>query len=503
MGCAVVVSVSETIPQLVCPSCGVVATGVVKRRDAYRPIKIEHGKIVTGEIPPCPISNLKMQTEVFNADPCGCKVSVEFASMLICEQTRREMGYSPSDIKEKVKLAQDMKLEYYQSALSRLYSEEAKAKTKEAKDAIRLWSIYCADQIQRLAPGPHNKENTDVVLNQLPLYEQLDGTLGFNPSKPKQKPSAYVSKDENKETPTKSNTVIEPTKNLPEVGRTICNQWFVRFGPHYEVFVTALEADERAKELLEESKKKNKETEVYKNGLAKELLKANITKPASVTILPPKNSDEDKFYSKYPANVISAILKELPTDVSDMCVLVEECLTFAYHGQEPTVATKTAQLQRMRTCLKYHVEHGDILTHTAKRFIEAYAAMVNWSEDKQTFEYGAVSLTFVYDYMDTHPDECLKILRNVTLKTLKAIPTAYELAAMFDDISTQIFDSIQQKKLIINSLTRSFIDECLTLKSVGLKQITVDSPVPIPPLTKEEPIDKAAKRKRKIRKLQD
>lgn len=146
-------------PALTCPSCGEVATDIAGAKQLYQ---MDHqeavGKSYKGDLPPCPVSGLSRPDMLYTVEPCGCRVSQEWAGAFTAEMQSRLSDNPPKAISDMTAKQRAAKVAHYQDRLSALYSLQAVDNPPETKEAIDYWIVVCADQIQRLSPGAHNKK---------------------------------------------------------------------------------------------------------------------------------------------------------------------------------------------------------------------------------------------------------------------------------------------------------------------------------------------------------
>lgn len=198
-------------PPLTCPSCGQLVTDIVGATQLYQvDVKETGGKSHKGDPPPCPVSGLDLPPALFTTEPCGCRVYHDWAGGFTAELQSRMSGNPPKAVKTMTKKERDKLLAHYQDRMSALMSLQAAPNTKEQKEAVDYWLVICADQIQRLCPGAHNKKPLPKTLepkvaewaadkglqdpqvcfvgeppeidNGTPLYRMSDGTVSPFPA---------------------------------------------------------------------------------------------------------------------------------------------------------------------------------------------------------------------------------------------------------------------------------------------------------------------------------
>ncbi len=143
-------------PPLNCPCCGQRAVDLAGATQIYRvDVKEAGGKSHKGDVPPCPLSSLIHPPMFYTVEPCGCRVSQEWAGAFSAELQSRMDGQPPKAVVDMTQKQRDAKLAVLEGQLSKLYALQA-VSTGQAKEGIDYWIVIVADQIQRLCPGPHN-----------------------------------------------------------------------------------------------------------------------------------------------------------------------------------------------------------------------------------------------------------------------------------------------------------------------------------------------------------
>lgn len=205
-------------PPLTCPSCGQLVTDIVGATQLYQiDVKETGGKSHKGDPPPCPVSGLELPPALFTTEPCGCRVFHDWAGGFQAEMQSRLAGNPAKAIKAMSQKDRDKLLAHYQNKMSALMSLQAAPSTAEQKEAIDYWLVICADQMQRLCPGAHNKkplpktltpkvadwaagkglhdpqvcfveDNPTPIDNGTPLYRMGDGTVSPYPAYAGQEP---------------------------------------------------------------------------------------------------------------------------------------------------------------------------------------------------------------------------------------------------------------------------------------------------------------------------
>ena len=115
------------------------------------------GKSHKGSLPPCPVPGFDVPQMLFTVEPCGCKVSHEWAGSFSGEMQSRLNGNKPKPILPMSEATRAARLVKLEQTLTKLYSSQALAGDTETKKDVDYWIVVVIDQMQRLCPGAHNK----------------------------------------------------------------------------------------------------------------------------------------------------------------------------------------------------------------------------------------------------------------------------------------------------------------------------------------------------------
>lgn len=166
-------------PKLLCPCCGQSASDIAGAKQLYQvDIKESSGKSHKGDVPPCPVSGLDVPAMVYSVEPCGCRVSAEWAGAFSAELHSRVSGNKPKAVVDMTAKQREAKLAFLTGKLSELYSlQTVCASTNAPREAVDYWIVIVADQMQRLVPSPLNMDPTKMPIS--PKVEKWAKDGGF------------------------------------------------------------------------------------------------------------------------------------------------------------------------------------------------------------------------------------------------------------------------------------------------------------------------------------
>lgn len=255
-------------PALKCPNCGQPVTGIAGAKTLYQvDVREGPGKSHKADVPDCPVAWPWPVPVVFVVDPCGCRVTQDWASAFSAELSSRIAGRPPKPLALPTAAQTQKRIDQLTDKLSQLYSVQANPVTVERKRAADYWSVIVADQIQRLVPGGHNTPRADTPLNSevvtwanansfakppdqavpvmpaigggSPVYRMSNGTVSSVPAYPGQEPCGIA------QGPPGPKTKPPP----PELFQDNKGQWKVRYNNQVRAFLSHGEAKGYADKL--------------------------------------------------------------------------------------------------------------------------------------------------------------------------------------------------------------------------------------------------------------
>lgn len=203
-------------PALKCPCCGEVAVDIAGAQQLYQvDVKETGGKSHKADIPPCPIPGLDLPAMAYTVEPCGCRVSSDWAGGFSRELLSRTNGGKPKPLVDLTDKERAKKIAHYGDRLKALYALQAAYNTPEGKAAVDYWIVVCVDQMQRLAPSGHNRKppakpldpkvadwasrngfttppTPEQIASEVAVYRMTDGTVSTKPAYPGQEPIGYT-----------------------------------------------------------------------------------------------------------------------------------------------------------------------------------------------------------------------------------------------------------------------------------------------------------------------
>jgi hypothetical protein len=402
-------------PALRCPCCGEVAADIAGATQLYQLDVAEGGgKSHKADIPPCPVSGLNLPAMAYTVEPCGCRVSSDWAGGFSRELLSRANGGVPKPLVDLTDQQRAEKIAHYGDRLKALYALQAVANPPETKAAVDYWIVVCADQLQRLAPSGHNRKppakpleakvadwadkngfttppEPTPVQEGVPVYRQANGTVGLTPTYAGQEPCGFTSAPSTPKVefgPVGGEEAFQAalaaaqigavgTKDLmklagiappdePELSTTRSGQFAVRYGDIYKVFTNHGEAKAYAEQLKQvtpgfAAKMKPLQTLPVEEKVDKLAALKKVLLAASPSEIPQKLAQQVLGYTY-------AHMK-----------LTHEIVTETFGLASPVdVATRTVAIRD--SLIGYTQGINDTLTADAFRFVKAFVNMVDIPE---------------------------------------------------------------------------------------------------------------------------
>lgn len=134
-------------PRMACPDCGGVCSGIAAAEPQYQipPVEGPASAVVDGDPP----------RYLYSLEPCGCRVSQEWAAAWQAERNRRLAGQKPGPIVDMTPEQRKERARALEDRISKLYSLVATA--PGSREAAEYLLVVYTDQLVRLHPGAHNK----------------------------------------------------------------------------------------------------------------------------------------------------------------------------------------------------------------------------------------------------------------------------------------------------------------------------------------------------------
>lgn len=172
-----------------CPACAQPVSHISDATNPYRRATTTPGGQVTySDPPPPPIADLDPVPMAYTVDPCGCRVTQDWAAAFAAETLRRQGGLPPLPVVDMTPAQRQKRLDRLQDQLTRLYKARSTLPLMPSQvEAVDAWVVIVADQMQRLYPPPA----ADTKPGQ-PVYRAADGTLSPVPAYDGQLPAGLV-----------------------------------------------------------------------------------------------------------------------------------------------------------------------------------------------------------------------------------------------------------------------------------------------------------------------
>lgn len=166
----------DEAPAMCCPNCGGRALALKEAHLLYaRDVSEAGGKSHKEDMPACPVRpGVLMPVLGYSVDPCGCKVSQEWASNHARELQRRLEGLAPGEVMDMSAAQRQVKMRSLENLLTRLYCYQVDVKDVERKKAADYWIVAVVDQMQRTVPWAHNRAAPSPV----PLHPDVKDWAG-------------------------------------------------------------------------------------------------------------------------------------------------------------------------------------------------------------------------------------------------------------------------------------------------------------------------------------
>lgn len=405
-------------PALRCPCCGEVAADIAGATQLYQIDVAEGGgKSHKADIPPCPVSGLNLPAMAYTVEPCGCRVSSDWAGGFSRELLSRANGGTPKPLVDLSDKQRAEKIAHYGDRLKALYALQAVANPPETKAAVDYWIVVCADQLQRLAPSGHNRKppakpleakvadwadkngfttppEPTPVQEGVPVYRQANGTVGTTPTYAGQEPCGFttapaapkfdfapVGGEEqfqaalaaaqtgavSSQTLMKLAGITPPAApEEPELKQTRSGQFSVRFGDIYKVFTNHGEAKAYADQLKNvtpgfAAKMKPLQTLPVEEKVDKLAAMKKVLLAASPSEIPKKLAQQVLGYTYAHMKLTHEIVTE----------------TFKLHNNVDVAVTAVNIRQSL---IEYTQGLKDTLTDDALRFVKAFVSVVDIPE---------------------------------------------------------------------------------------------------------------------------